>query len=154
MQPATAAVRIRRPRSAVHALLVDLSQRPRYLDHFLVDWTPASDETRGAGAAARLRAKGGGGHDEIELVVTEVTPQRIVEEARGGRGMRRHMRVTYTLSEVAGGAATQLDFMLELLAGSAVDRATWKVTRSHLERQYGQAMLRLKGLLEGEPRSA
>ena len=154
MEPATASVRIRRPRAAVHDLLADLSRHAEYLDHFLVDWTPASDEPRGAGAAARLRAKGGGGHDEIELLVTEVTPHRIVEEARGGRGMRRHMRLTYALSDVSEGRATQVTFMLELLAGSLVDRATWTVTRSHLERQYGQAMLRLKGLLEAEPRSA
>ncbi|MEA2217742.1 MAG: hypothetical protein QOJ35_368 [Solirubrobacteraceae bacterium] len=149
MQPATAAVRIRRPRVAVHALLCDLSRRPAYLDHFLVDWTPVGDDQRAAGAAWRLRAKGGGGHDAIDLVVTEVTPERIVEEARGGRGMRRHMRLTYALSDVSRGA-TQVTFTLELLAGSLVDRATWNVTRSHLERQYAQAMLRLKGLLEGE----
>ena len=32
-----------------------------------------------------------------------------------------------------------------------IDQVTWALPRSHLERQYGQGMLRLKGLLEGDP---
>ena len=47
-----------------------------------------------------------------------------------------------------------MTFTLELLKGSIVDQVTWALPRSHLERQYAQAMLRLKGLLEGDPRAA
>jgi hypothetical protein len=147
-QPATASVRIRRPRAAVHALLSDLSRHAAYLDHFLVDWTMTSDHTTGRGAAARVRAAGGGGHAVVEILVTEVAEDRIVEQTLGGRGMRRSMRLAYALADV-GTDATQVEFTLELLAGSALDRATWSLTRTHLERQYGQGMLRLKGLLEG-----
>jgi hypothetical protein len=147
-QPATASVQIKRPLPVVHAVLSDLSRHHSYLDHFLVDWTITSDAPRGAGAAARLRAAGGGAHDIVEIEMTEATAERIVMHARGGRGLRRRMRLTYTLAEVAG-ASTQVSFELELLAGSAIDRATWSLTRTHLERQYGRGMLRLKGLLEG-----
>jgi hypothetical protein len=147
-QPATASVQIKRPLPVVHALLSDLSRHEAYLDHFLVDWTMTSDHATGRGAAARLRAAGGGAHDVVEIEMTEVGDERIVEHARGGRGLRRRMCLTYTLAEVSG-ASTQVSFVLELLAGSAIDRATWSLTRTHLERQYGRGMLRLKGLLEG-----
>jgi uncharacterized protein YndB with AHSA1/START domain len=145
--PVTATVRIKRPRADVHALLSDLSRHEAYLDHFLVDWTMTSEAPSGPGAAARVRAAGGGGHAAIEVVVIEVADDRIVEQTLGGRGMRRRMRLVYALADVANGA-TQVELTLELLAGSALDRATWSITRTHLERQYGQGMLRLKGLLE------
>jgi len=152
LQPATASVRVRRPRAAVAELLADLARRPQFLDHFLVDWEVDVERSRGAGAQARLRAKGGGGDDRIELVVDDVTPERIVEHARSGRRLRRRWRLTYALEEVSANA-TQVRFELELLDGSIVDRATWSLTRTHLQRQYAQGMLRLKGVLEGDPRA-
>jgi hypothetical protein len=152
LEPVTASVRVRRPRAAVHELLSDLERRPLFLDHFLVEWA-FEGQTRGAGAVARLRAKGGGGDDRIEIVVEQQTPERIVEHARSGRRMRRRWRLTYALEEVSE-QATQVSFTLELLEGSRLDRATWRVTRGHLERQYAQAMLRLKGVLEGDPRGS
>jgi hypothetical protein len=147
MQPATASVRIMRPRAVVYELLADISRHTEFLDHLVVDWTVTSDEPRGVGASAQLRWKDRHGPREIAIVVTEVTPERIVEESRGGRGMRRRMRLTYAVDE-ASDAATQVTVTLELLEGSIVDRATWPLTRTHLERRYGQAMLRLKRILE------
>lgn len=153
MQPATAAVRIKRPRAAVHTLLADLSRHQEYLDHFLVDWEMTSDVTVGVGAAGRVRAKGGGSDDMVEFAMTEVTDDEIVIESRSGRRGGRRMRLVYALEEVAEDT-TQVRFTLELTAGSVVDRATWALPRSHLERQYAQGMLRLKGLLEGDPRAS
>ena len=150
LQPASASVRIRRPRAAVHDLLADVERRPEYLDHFLVDWA-FEGRTRGVGARTRLRAKGGGGDDRVELVIHEDAPERIVEHARSGRRLRRRWRLTYVLEEVSADA-TQVTFTIELLEGSRIDRATWSLTRGHLRRQYAQGMLRLKGVLEGDPR--
>lgn len=153
MQPATASVRIRRPRAAVHALIADLSRHEAYLDHFLVDWRITSDDSRGAGASARLRAKGGGGDAEIDIEIVEVTAEAITIQTRSGRRGGRQMRLVYELEDVADGS-TQVTFTLTLLKGSIVDQVMWAVPRSHLERQYSQAMLRLKGLLEGDRRPA
>ncbi len=153
MQPATASVRIRRPRAAVHALIADLSRHEEYLDHFLVDWTITSDSARGPGATGRVRAKGGGGDAEIEFELVAMTDEQITIESRSGRRGGRRMRLVYALDDVAGGA-TQVTFTLELVQGSVIDQVTWALPRSHLERQYAQAMLRLKGLLEGDPRAA
>jgi hypothetical protein len=152
MRPAKASVRIRRPRAAVHALIADLARHEEYLDHFLVDWTMTSDVTTGPGATGRVRAKGGGGDAVIEFHVVAVTADRITIESRSGRRGGRRLQLVYVLEDVADGA-TQVTFTLELLAGSVVDQATWSLPRSHLERQYAQAMLRLKGLLEGDPRA-
>jgi len=146
MRSASASVRIQRPRAAVHALLVDLARREEFLDHFLGDWTVTSADARGVGATARLRAKGGGSGDELETEIVEVSPQRVAEEARGGR---RRWRLRYELDEVTA-TATQVRFTIELVACSPLDRATWPLMRSHLERQYGQALLRLKRVLESE----
>ncbi len=150
MKRATASVRIQRPREAVHALLVDLARRPEFLDHFLADWTVTSAaSSSGTGARARLRAKGGGADDELQLEIVDVTPQRIAETARGGRGGRRLWHLSYELDDVSSGA-TQVRFCIELRECSRLDRLSWPLMRSHLERQYGQAMLRLKRLLESE----
>ena len=152
MQPATASVRIRRPRAAVHELLADLARHEEFLDHFLVDWTMTSESTRGPGATGRVCARGGGSDAEIELEMTSVSDDAIVVHSRSGRRGRRRMRLDYVLEQVSEDT-TQVNFTLHLVAGSVVDRVTWSLPRSHLERQYSQAMLRLKGLLEGDPRS-
>ena len=150
MEPVTASVRIRRPRAAVQALVADLSRRPEYLDHFLVDWTITSESPRGAGAAGRLRAKGGGSDADLEIEMADVTPERIVEHVRSGRRGRRQWLLVYAFEEVSADV-TQVTFTLELVQCSVIDSVTWPLTRSHLERQYAQGMLRLKGLLEGSP---
>jgi hypothetical protein len=150
MKPATASVRIRRPRAAVHALLADLSRHEAYLDHFLVDWTTTSEQPHGLGATGRVRARGGGGDAEIEFEIVGLTGTAITIDSRSGWRGGRRMRLVYALDEVDEGT-TQVTFTLRLVEGSLVDRATWALPRSHLERQYAQAMLRLKSLLEGEP---
>jgi hypothetical protein len=151
MEPATASVRIKCPRAAVHALLADLSRHPEYLDHFLVDWAITSESAVGVGASASLRPKGGAA-DTIAIEITAVSDDVIVIDTHSGRRGARRMRLVYALADAPGGA-TQVTFTLDLLEGSIVDRTTWSLPRAHLERQYTQAMLRLKGLLEGEPRA-
>lgn len=83
-------------------------------------------------------------------MIVEDTPQRIAEDARGGRGGRRLWRLTYDLAEVSADA-TQVQFAIELRESSRLDRLSWPLMCTHLQRQYGQALLRLKGLLEAQP---
>ena len=158
MKPATATVRIKRPPAQVLEVIGDIARHQEYLDHFLVDWEITSATSRGAGASARTRAKGGGSDDIIEASITVATDDEIVLESRSGRNGSRRMRLVYALGEPdppsdPPGTATQVKFTLELLQGSIIDQATWALPRAHLERMYGQALLRLKGLVEGEPRS-
>jgi len=122
MQPATVSVRIQRPHGVVHEMLLDLDGHAEFLDHLVTAWTPTSDGSRGVGASATMRWKDHSRHGEIAIEVTEVAPGRIVEVTRGGRGMRRRMRVTYAIEPVAD-AATQVTTTLELLEGSALDLA-------------------------------
>ena len=150
MQPATTSVRIQCPHGPVQELLLDLSSHAQFLDHLVTDWTPTSESSRGVGATATMRWRDQNRHGEIAIVVTEVTPERIVEETSGGRGMKRRMRVTYDIEPVSD-SATQVTSTLEMLEGSAVDRAIWPLTKTHLERAYAQALLRLKAMLEGAP---
>jgi hypothetical protein len=150
MKPVTASVRIRRPRAAVHALLADLWRHEEYLDHFLVDWTITSERPSGLGATGRVRARGGGSDADIAFEIVGQTAGAITIDSRSGRRRGRRMRIVYALEEVAE-STTQVTFALELVEGSLVDRATWALPRSHLERQYAQGMLRLKSLLEAEP---
>lgn len=153
MQPAKASVRIKRPRAAVHALIADLSRHEEYLDHFLGDWRITSATSSGPGATGRVRAKGGGSDAEVEFELVAMTDAAITIQSRSGRRGGRQMRLVYAFEDVADGS-TQVTFTLELVKGSIVDQVTWALPRSHLERQYAQAMLRLKGLLEGDPRAS
>jgi hypothetical protein len=150
MQPATASVRIKRPRAAVYELVADMSRHAEFLDHFLVDWAMTSESSRGAGATGRVRAKGGGSDDEVEFEIVAADADAVVIDSSSGRRGGRRMRIVYALDAVDA-VTTQVRFSLELLRGSIVDRATWSLPRAHLERQYSRGMLRLKGLLEGDP---
>ena len=109
-------------------------------------------DSRGAGATARLRAKGGGGDAEIEIEIVEddrradrhrVAQRQARRPADAARLRARGRRGRRDAGDVHARACSK---------GSIIDQVTWALPRSHLERQYAQAMLRLKGLLEGDPR--
>jgi carbon monoxide dehydrogenase subunit G len=104
------------------------------------------EDTRGAGASVRLKTTIGP-HRDSEIRVIESTPQRIVEEGRGGKGMESRTRGTYTLAPAPGGG-TEVTFTLELEPGSFAERLGAPVARSYLRKQNARAMERLKELLE------
>ena len=156
MKPITVTTVIDRPVEEVFDHLDDLDNHEAFTDHFMTDWTPASETRTGVGAKVRFKVKAGGRHpwSEIEVLETE-RPHRSMEEGRGGKEGRRHTRGTYVLAPRADGG-TDLTFTLELLepvtTGDKVQMAFGG--RAYLKRLNAKAMARLKAVLEARPKGA
>jgi hypothetical protein len=148
MQSVTVSTVIRRPREAVFDHLDDLARHEAFTDHFLVDWSITSATTTGVGAAARMRAKGGGRHPWLEITVVEsVRPTYTREEGRGGKAGRRRTTGTYRLEDAPGGA-TSVSFTNECEPAGLAERLSAPLARAYLRRQNARALARLRALLE------
>jgi hypothetical protein len=147
MRPLTVTTTIARSPEDVYELLGDLANHEAFTDHFLVDWHLTREDSRGAGAGVRLKTTIGP-HRDSEITVIESSPSRIVEEGRGGKGMKSRTRGTYTL-EPAPGGATEVTFTLEMEPGTFGERLGTPVARAYLRKQNERAMERLRELLEG-----
>lgn len=147
MKPVTVSTTIARSPEDVYELLDDLSNHEQFTDHFLVDWHMTRADTRGAGAGVRLKSTIGP-HRDAEITVVESTPERIVEQGRGGKDMQSRTRGTYTLAPAAGGG-TAVTFTLEMEPGTLAERLQAPVARTYMRRQNAKAMERLRALMEG-----
>src|SRR3954463_5813311 len=102
MKPVVASVIVQKPPSEFYDFLDVLANHEAFTDHMLVDWELSGPE-RGVGASVRMRVKGPGPADWMDLRVIEVAPpRRSTEESVGARG-RRRTRGTYRLTEPPGG---------------------------------------------------
>jgi Polyketide cyclase / dehydrase and lipid transport len=148
MPSVTVCTVIRRPREAVFDHLDDLAMHEAFTDHFLVDWSLTRDDSRGVGAGARMRAKGGGRDPWITIIVVDsVRPERTVEEGRGGKDGRRRTRGIYELAEEPDGA-TKVCFTNEFEPVGFRERLQAPLARAYLRRQNARALGRLKSILE------
>ena len=134
------------PPTEVHELLDDLGAHRQWTDHFLVDLELVGDP-HGVGAKARFRAKGAGPNARGEIEVISSTPDRIVEEGRGGRGFSRRTRGTYELAAAEGGG-TLVTFTNEVWPSSRVDALGAPLAKAYLRRNNAKALERLRRLLE------
>src|SRR4051794_22801564 len=139
-------VTVERPLPEVHELLDDLAAHQRWTDHFLVDWELVGDP-HGVGAKARFRAKGAGPNANGEIEVVESTPERIVEQGRGGKDLSRRTRGVYELAPAAGGG-THVTFTNEVIPSSRVEALGAPLAKAYLRRNNARAMQRLRELLE------
>ena len=82
MGPVSAKVAIDVPREEVFGLLLDLSARPSFTDHFMEEFHLLRIEPVGVGAGARFRIRDAGW---VDSVIEEAdAPHRLVERGRGG----------------------------------------------------------------------
>lgn len=152
MRPISASTTIDAPRERVFALLCDLSARPAFTDHFLVEFRLGRVDAVGPGAAARFRLRESGVW--LDTVIERVERPHLVREQ--GRGGRSNRVPTFTVWELAEGPApggceltvtfwtepaTPLDRLRELFGPSRAFRRDWR-----------RALGRLKDLAEsGDP---
>lgn len=147
MKPVTVSTSVARPPSEVFEYLDVLANHEPFLDHFLVDWS-FEGPARGVGARAKARTDAPGGQDWTEFEVVSAEPGReIVEEGVGAAGKRR-TRGTYRLGERAGGG-TAIEFELEWVEASRVERLASALTRAFIKRTNSKAMRRLAKILDG-----
>lgn len=142
----TSTVDVDSPLTEVHALLDDLAAHRSFTDHYITGWE-MSGPARGVGATARLRVKGG----RSEITVVESTPERIVENGRGGPAGRFHTTGTYELTPRAEGG-THIVFRNTIDAPTALERAIAGMALRRLKRDNDRAMERLRErLAEASP---
>ena len=101
MRPVSARLFIDAPREEVFDLLLDLSARPAFMDHFVERYQLLREQPVGVGAGARFRVADAGGF--IDSVMAEIEPpHRIVERGRGGRLNRVPNVTEWILTDAPG----------------------------------------------------
>jgi len=150
MGPISAEVEIDVPRERAFKLIGDLSARPSFTDHFLIDFHLTRIEPTGVGAGARFRVKVPLRSIWMDTVIVEQEePFRIVEQGHGGRVNRI---ASHTVWELTGGTgsltAVRLSHWTE--PTNALDRALEVLSAGSVwqERGWREALRRLRDGLE------
>ena len=146
MKPVTASVDVSLGPEQVYDFLDVLANHEQFTDHFLVEWE-LSGPPRGVGAKARMQLKSAGIKEPLEMeVVAAERPRMTAEESVSARG-RRRTRGTYRLeTDPIGG--TIVEFELEWLQATLLDRLTASIARSMLRNSNARALQRLRVRLE------
>lgn len=112
MGPVSAKTSIDVPRDEVFEILMDLSARPSFTDHFMEGFHLLRIEPVGVGAGARFKLPGAGWVDSI--IEEADAPHRLVERGHGGY-LNRIPNVTEWLLSDAGpdGCEVQVTFLTE-----------------------------------------
>ena len=146
MKPVTVAIEVPQPREQVYDFLDVLGNHEEFTDHFLVDWE-LSGPSSGVEAKARMQIKSLGVKDSLDMeVVAAERPRMTAEESVSAKG-RRRTRGTYRLEEDPSGG-TIIEFELEWLEATLLDRLTAPVARSFVRNANLRALERLRVRLE------
>jgi len=137
MRPVSASILIDVPRERVFDLLIDLSARPAFTDHFMSEYRLARLEPVGVGASARFRVRETE-HWMDSVIDTAERPHLVREHGRGGRVNRVPVFTVWELAEGPAPSscelsvtfwtepATMFDRLHELLGTSRRFRKDWK----------------------------
>jgi uncharacterized protein YndB with AHSA1/START domain len=155
VRPVSASITIDAPREQVYDLLLDLSARPAFCDHFLTDYRLLRIEPVGIGAGARFHARDGGGH--LDSVIDELEPPyRIREHGHGGRLNRVPAITEWRLVEAPGGTGCEVEVTFWTEPSKPYDLLRdRRNSPRRLGRDLRRALERLRDLVESgeaEPR--
>ena len=146
MKPVTVAIEVPQSRERVYDFLDVLGNHEQFTDHFLVDWE-VSGPASGVGAKARMKVKAAGRKEPLDMeVVAAERPRMTAEESVSAKG-RRRTRGTYRLEEDPNGG-TIIEFELEWLQATLLDRLTAPIARSVVRNGNLRALQRLRVRLE------
>jgi hypothetical protein len=146
MKPVTVSIEVPQSREKVYDFLDVLGNHEQFTDHFLVDWE-LSGPPSGIGAKARMKVKAGGRKDPLDMEVVAVErPRMTAEESVSAKG-RRRTRGTYRLEERPDDG-TIIEFELEWLESTLLDRLTAPIARSVVRKGNLRALQRLRVRLE------
>jgi hypothetical protein len=150
MEPVNVSVVIDAPREVIFDFLQDVANRPRFTDHFMVDWHLTREDSRGTGAGARFRVKAPANRFSWgDLTLAEVEPvHRLVEVGRTGKANRIRTLGVYELSAAAAGT-TRVSFTYETKPRLLSDRIREALGgRWWTRREYARALRRLRAVIE------
>ena len=151
MRPVSASITIDAPRERVFGLLNDLSVRPAFTDHFLIDYRLGRVDPVGPGAAARFRLRESGVWLDTVIDEDSEPPHLLREHGHGGRSNRVPAFTVWELAEGPGPDGCEVtvtfwtepqnpfDKLRELTGGSRFFRRDWM-----------RALERLRALAEDE----
>ncbi|HEY6638579.1 MAG TPA: SRPBCC family protein [Solirubrobacterales bacterium] len=146
MKPVSVVIEVPQSREQIYDFLDVLGNHEQFTNHFLVDWE-LSGPSSGVGAKARMQIKSFGIKDPLDMeIVAAERPGMIAEESVSAKG-RRRTRGTYRLEEDPSGG-TVIEFELEWLEATVLDRLTAPVARSFVRNANLRALQRLRVRLE------
>lgn len=149
MRPVIASVPIDAPREQVYDLLLDLSARPSFTDHFLDDFRMVRVDPIGVGAGARFRVKGTDGW--MDSIISSIeTPHKVSESGHSGRLNRVPTYTVWELVEQGGLGGCELKVMFWTEPGNRFESARERPLKRKLERGWKKAVERLKLLVESD----
>lgn len=150
MRPVFASISIDAPRERVFDFLSDLSARPSFCDHFLVQYRLQRLDPVGVGAAARFRLRQSG--DWMDTAIERAERPHLIREAgHGGRSNRVPAFTVWELAEGASPGATELSVTFWTEPTMLLDRARELFGSSrYFRRDLQRALGRLRSLVEGD----
>jgi uncharacterized protein YndB with AHSA1/START domain len=148
VRPISAEISIDVPRERVFDLLIDLSIRPQFTDHFLCEYRLARLEPVGVGASARYRIGESGPWMDSAIEVAE-RPHVIRERGESGRLNRVPTFTVWELAEGASPTSTELTVTFWTEPQNRFDRLREhrRLVR-HLRRGFKRALVRLRDMAE------
>jgi uncharacterized protein YndB with AHSA1/START domain len=148
MGPVSANATIDIPREDVFEILMDLSARPSFTDHFMEGFHLLRIEPVGIGSGARFKLRDGGW---IDSIITEAdAPHRLVERGMGGYLNRIPNVIEWLLSDAGpDGCEVQVTFWTEpqLVIDKMKDR---KASERRLGKGLKKTLERLRDIAESD----
>jgi uncharacterized protein YndB with AHSA1/START domain len=148
MRPVSARISIDAPREQVFELLLDLSARPAFTDHFAHHFQLLREQPSGVGAGARFKARDVGGWLDSVIVESD-PPHRLVERGRGGRLNRVPNVTEWVLTETPGPSGCEVEVTFWTEPSQPFDRLRDALnSERRLGRDLRRALERLRELAE------
>lgn len=148
MESISAAIRVTAPPEEVFAILIDLSARPAFTDHFMKEFRVTSIPPVGVGAGAWLQTGPRRDRMWMETVITAADrPGTIEEKGHGGRSGRIPIVTTWKVAPVAG-PRTEISVSFRTEPSLRSDRMKELGARVWYRRRWGRALRRLKKITE------
>ncbi len=136
------------PRERVFDFLCDLANRPSFTDHFISQYRLERLESRGVGAAARMRVARR--HVWMDTAIVEASsPRRILEQGGSGRLDRVPTTTGWELVEGPAASGCEVTVSFWTQPTGRLDRLRERIgSERYYRRQWSTALGRLKELIE------
>lgn len=148
MRPDSAKISIDASREEVFEILLDLSARPAFTDHFIEGFHLLRMEPVGLGAGARFDVPDAGGF--LDSIIEEVdAPHRLVERGRGGHLNRVPNTTEWRLEDSPGSEGCEVEVTFWTEPSSPLDRLRdARNSERRLAKGWKRALERLRDLAE------